>query len=208
MNKIEELLTKHCPKGVPMAALGDICEILDSRRKPVSKSNRESGAYPYYGANGIQDYVSSYIFDGTYLLVGEDGSVINSDSTPVLTWATGKIWVNNHAHILDTKKDVAILRYVYYALQGVNIKELVHGIPPKLNQSNLRSIHIPLPPLPVQQEIVRILDSFTDLQQNLQQELEARKKQFEVFREKLLSFNETVCGSARLDSICEVMCVH
>ena len=97
MTKLEQLIKELCPDGVKYKALGDVVEILDSQRKPVTKKDRQSGIYPYYGANGIQDYVNDYIFDGTFLLMGEDGSVINKDNTPVLTWATGKIWVNNHA---------------------------------------------------------------------------------------------------------------
>ena len=68
------------------------CEILDKKRKPITKAARESGKYPYYGANGVQDYVSGYIFDGVFILVGEDGSVITSSGTPIVTWAEGKIW--------------------------------------------------------------------------------------------------------------------
>ena len=75
---------------------------LIKSEKPVTKASREAGEYPYYGANGIQDYVSNYIFDGTFVLVGEDGSVITKSGTPVVTWAEGKIWVNNHAHIIET----------------------------------------------------------------------------------------------------------
>ena len=96
MSKIADLIAKHCSDGVPFNELGDLVEILDNMRKPVSKEKRIAGAYPYYGANGIQDWVSEYIFDGTYLLLGEDGSVINTDKTPVLNWVSGKFWVNNH----------------------------------------------------------------------------------------------------------------
>ena len=84
--------------------------MLDSRRKPVTKKDRVSGMYPYYGANGVQDYVDGYLFDGEYLLVGEDGSVINKDNSPVLTWAKGKIWVNNHAHVLPSFSPSVYLR--------------------------------------------------------------------------------------------------
>ena len=100
MSKIDELIQQYCPDGVEHVKLGDCCNILDFQRKPVAKGARSNGIYPYYGANGIQDYVSDYIFDGTYVLVGEDGSVITKKGNPVINWATGKIWVNNHAHIL------------------------------------------------------------------------------------------------------------
>lgn len=111
MNNIEKLLEGA---QVEWKTLGEVVEILDSKRKPISKSQRISGKYPYYGANGIQDYVNDFIFDGTFILLGEDGSVINEDGSPVLNWATGKIWVNNHAHILAEKSNKSILRYIYF----------------------------------------------------------------------------------------------
>ena len=104
MKNLETLINELCPDGVEFVKLGDCCQILDSKRRPVSKAKRVAGDYPYYGANGIQDYVDSYLFDGIFLLLGEDGSVINKDKSPVLNWAVGKIWVNNHAHILAEKK--------------------------------------------------------------------------------------------------------
>ena len=190
MSKIEELISKHCPNGVEYKCLGDVCDILDNQRKPISKANRESGEFPYYGANGIQDWVSGYLFDGTFLLVGEDGSVINADKSPVLNWATGKIWVNNHAHVLAENADVALLRYVYFALSCVDVSDIVRGVPPKLNQQNLRGIKIPIPPLSVQQEIVRILDGFSELEKELEKELVARRKQYEYYRNQLVPFGE------------------
>ena len=190
MNKIQQLIQQLCPQGVERKELGEIVEILDSQRKPVSKSNRVVGKYPYYGANGIQDYVDEYIFDGTFILLGEDGSVINKDGSPVLNWATGKIWVNNHAHILAEKSNIAILRYVYFALAIIDVTKVVKGNIPKITQQNLRGFQIPIPPLPIQQEIVKILDSFTQLEAELEAELEARRAQYEYYRNRLLSATE------------------
>ena len=138
--------------------LGDVAKNQDNKRKPVSKIERVTGEYPYYGANGIQDYVNDFIFDGEHLLIGEDGSVVNPDGTPVLNWATGKIWVNNHAHVLS-ESEKGNLKYIFYALSTVNIQGLVTGIPPKLNQENLNSIKIPIPTLPEQQKIASCLSS-------------------------------------------------
>ena len=171
----------------------DCCRILDNQRKPVTKANRKAGEYPYYGANGIQDYVADYIFDGTYVLVGEDGSVMTENFRPVVTWANGKIWVNNHAHVVGEVPEV-LLRYLFYILQTINIKELVRGNIPKLNQSDFRNLMIPVPPLVIQKEIVSILDRFnalcTDLTSGIPAEIEARKKQYEYYRDKLLTFNK------------------
>ena len=195
MKNLETLIQELCPDGVEFVKLGDVCDILDSKRKPVAKGRRIKGEYPYYGANGIQDYIDGYIFDGTYLLLGEDGSVINKDNSPVLNWATGKIWVNNHAHVLAERNDIALLRYLYYVLQTCDVSSIVRGMPPKLNQENLRNIEIPLPPIEVQTEIVRILDKFTSLEAELEAELDCRKRQYEYYRDKLLSFDNV--GGAR-----------
>lgn len=199
MNKLSELINKLCPNGVEYKPLEKCCNILDNMRKPITKSAREKGNYPYYGANGIQDYVSNYIFDGKFILVGEDGSVINRNGNPIVTWAEGKIWVNNHAHIIEEIEGIQ-LRYLYYYIQTINVANLIHGNIPKLNQGDFRKLRIAVPPMEVQCEIVRILDEFTELEAELEvkleAEIEARKKQYEYYREKLLNFNETAnpCG--------------
>ncbi|BAW65604.1 restriction endonuclease subunit S [Helicobacter pylori] len=189
--RLKTLLQTLAPKGVEFRKLGEVCEILDNRRIPIAKNKRNPGIYPYYGANGIQDYIDSYIFDGDFVLVGEDGSVINKDNTPVVNWASGKIWVNNHAHVLQTKNKLK-LKFLYFYLQTIDVSYCVAGTPPKINQENLKKITIPIPPLEIQQEIVKILDQFstltTDLLAGIPAEIEARKKQYEYYREKLLTF--------------------
>lgn len=194
-SNLQKLLKKYCQNGCEYKNLEDCCRILDNRRKPVTKGNRTVGKYPYYGANGIQDYVSDFIFDGTFVLVGEDGSVMTANFTPVVTWAEGKIWVNNHAHIVEETSGV-MLRYLFHYLQTINIKNFVHGNIPKLNQGDFRTLKIPIPPIPIQEEIVRILDKFTNLtaqlEAELEAELEARKKQYEFYRDRLLSFGKEI----------------
>ncbi|MFP6009110.1 restriction endonuclease subunit S [Helicobacter pylori] len=189
--RLQTLLHTLAPKGVEFRKLGEVCEILDNRRIPIAKNKRNPGIYPYYGANGIQDYIDSYIFDGDFVLVGEDGSVINKDNTPVVNWASGKIWVNNHAHVLQTKNELK-LKFLYFYLQTIDVSYCVAGTPPKINQENLKKITIPIPPLEIQQEIVKILDQFsiltTDLLAGIPAEIKARKKQYEYYREKLLTF--------------------
>ena len=183
MSELERLIQEHCPNGVEFKPLEKCCQILDNKRKPITKSAREAGEYPYYGANGVQDYVSDYIFDGIYVLVGEDGSVMTPNGTPVVNWAEGKIWVNNHAHIIS-EIDGVLLRYLFHYLQIVNVKPLIHGNIPKLTGGDFRALKIPVPPIEVQSEIVKILDNFTELTA----ELTARKKQYEYYRESLLTF--------------------
>lgn len=194
MSKLERLIEELCPNGVPFERLENHITLKDSERRPVTKKDRTAGCYPYYGANGIQDYVGDFIFDGTFLLVGEDGSVITESGTPILNWAVGKIWVNNHAHILIEKKGT-LLRYIYYALQYINISTLVRGTPPKLNQQNLNNIKIPVPPLPVQEEIVRILDTFSELTSELISELTAelnkRKQRYQYYKEYIIKKQKT-----------------
>ena len=191
MSRLEELIQEYCPDGVEYRKLEDCCNILDRKRKPISKGARQSGEYPYYGANGIQDYVSDYIFDGTFILVGEDGSVITSNGTPVVNWAEGKIWVNNHAHIIEEKSDV-LLRFLYHYIQTIDVSVYIHGNIPKFTGGDFKNLIIPVPPLPVQQEIVRILDSFTELTAELQAELQARKKQYEYYMDELI---HKYCGN-------------
>ena len=188
MSKIEELLKNE---KVEWKKLEEVCEILDSMRKPISKKDRNPGQYPYYGANGVQDYIDNYIFDGQFILMGEDGSVMNKDNSPVLHWIDGeKLWVNNHAHVLG-KKEEYTLKYLYYYLSKVDVSQIVRGTPPKLNQANMRNIDIPIPSPETQKKIVEILDNLTncvtELQAELQAELQNRTKQYEYYRNMLLS---------------------
>lgn len=175
--------------------LEEVCEILDSKRKPITKSKRIKGIYPYYGANGIQDYVNDFIFDGLFVLMGEDGSVIDKNNNPILHWVNNKkIWVNNHAHVLKNKDDFINLKYIYYSLSISDVSSIVKGTPPKINQANLRNIKMLIPPKAIQEYIVSILDKFEALSQSttegLRREIELREKQYEHYREKLLTFEK------------------
>ena len=138
--------------------LGEVCEILDSKRKPVTKKDRKVGQYPYYGAMGIQDYVDSFIFDGDYLLVGEDGAKWGANDKSAFQ-VHGKCWVNNHAHILKVNEDEICSSFIEHYLVGKDLSSYITGaVVPKLTQASLVSIPIPIPPLPIQQKIVAELD--------------------------------------------------
>ncbi len=187
MNKIERLIQELCPEGVEYKKLENCCTILDNKREPITKSARPSGRYPYYGANGIQDYVSSYIFEGKFVLVGEDGSVLTKNGNPVVTWAEGKIWVNNHAHIIK-EIDGICLKYLFYYIKILKVSKLIHGNIPKLTGKDFRLLQIPIPPIAIQEQIVKILDSFAELEAELEAELDCRKRQYEYYREQLLNF--------------------
>ncbi len=180
--------------GYAVVTLEDIAENCDSMRKPVTSGKREAGEYPYYGASGIVDYVKDYIFDGDYLLVSEDGANLLARSTPIAFSISGKNWVNNHAHIL--KFDCyETRRFVEFYLNSIDLAPYISGgAQPKLNQKNLNRIEIPLPDQKRQKYIVDILDRFdaicNDLTSGLPAEIEARQKQYEYYRDKLLSFKE------------------
>ena len=175
--------------------MGEIAINLDSQRRPVTKSAREAGEFPYYGASGIVDYVSDYIFDGDYLLVSEDGANLLARSTPIAFSISGKTWVNNHAHVLQFNS-YAERRFVEIYLNSIDLSPYVSGAAqPKLNQANLNRIPIPVPSFEEQERIVAILDKFdelvNDLSSGLPAEIKARRQQYEYYRDRLLTFRET-----------------
>jgi type I restriction enzyme S subunit len=172
--------------------LGELAENLDSMRKPITSGLREPGSIPYYGASGIVDYVKDYIFDGDYLLVSEDGANLLARSTPIAFSVSGRCWVNNHAHVLKFNS-YAERRYVEYYLNSIDLTPYVSGAAqPKLNKGSLESITIPNPSLEEKSRVVFILDKFdaltSSLTEGLPRELELRRKQYEYYRDLLLSF--------------------
>lgn len=172
--------------------LGELAENLDSMRKPVTSGLREAGDIPYYGASGIVDYVKDYIFDGDFLLISEDGANLVARSTPIAFSVSGKSWVNNHAHVLKFNT-YAERRYVEYYLNSIDLTPYISGAAqPKLNQKNLNSIKIPNPSPEEKIRIVAILDKFdaltNSISEGLPREIELRQKQYEYYRDLLLSF--------------------
>ena len=181
-------------RQVEWKTLGEVALNLDSKRKPITKRNRKDGKYPYYGASGIVDYVNDYIFDGDYLLVSEDGANLLTRVAPIAFSASGKIWVNNHAHVLEFKT-YTDRKFVEYYLNMIDLSRFIStAAQPKLTQDNLNKIPIPIPPFAEQERIVAILDKFdalvNDLSIGLPAELNARRKQYEYYRNKLLTFQE------------------
>ena len=169
-------------------------ELADKKRKAVKSSNRIEGNIPYYGANNIQDYVDDYTHDGTYVLVAEDGTT--SVERYSIQWATGKFWANNHVHVLRAI-DGLDNRFLFHYLHIVNfVPFLTGGGRAKLTKAKLLEIPIPIPypddiekSLAIQRRIVDILDKFTELEAELEAELEGRKRQYEYYRNQLLSFD-------------------
>lgn len=152
--------------------LEDCCEILDSLRIPITASNRERGIYPYYGANGIQDYVSDYIFDDDLVLLAEDGGSFGSKTKPIAYRVSGKCWVNNHAHVLKPKEGMDV-DFLCYSLMFYNTEGLVNGATrQKLTQSAMRKMKIPKFHIDVQRDIVKEIKSVMSI-------IDIREKQLE-----------------------------
>ena len=178
--------------GFEWKTLDQISENLDSKRKPITSGLRTSGKIPYYGASGIVDYVEDYIFDGDFLLISEDGANLLARNTPIAFSASGKIWVNNHAHILkfETYEE---RRFIEFYLNKIDLTPYISGAAqPKLNKKNLNSIKFPIPSIPEQQRIVSILDKFETLTNSITEGLplaiEQSHKRYEYYRELLLNF--------------------
>ena len=149
------------PEGWKVGTLFDIAEIFDKKRKPLSGNVREKmdKIYPYYGATSCMDYVDDYIFDGIYTLLGEDGSVVKENGLPYMQYVWGKMWVNNHAHILQGKNGYST-EMIHALLSITNIKFLVTGaVQAKLSQGNMQKILVAIPPKNVLDEIRPVIDN-------------------------------------------------
>ena len=137
-----------------MARLEEVCEILDSKRVPITAKDRTVGQYPYYGANGVQDYVADYIFDDELVLLAEDGGHFGSTDKPIAYRVSGKCWVNNHAHVLKPRACIDV-DYLCYSLMFRDVSDIVNGATrQKLTQADMRKIKIPLLSIEEQKTIV------------------------------------------------------
>jgi type I restriction enzyme S subunit len=150
-------------------ALGDVIEVHDHRRVPLSAAERRTrrGPYPYYGAQGVIDHIDDYLFDGRYILIPEDGENLRSRKLPIAYFAEGKFWVNNHAHIVRARDGVAVDRFIQSALQASDISGFITGAAqPKLSQANLLRIPLRVPDIEGQRRIASVLDAIDDLIEN------------------------------------------
>ena len=135
------------PNDWKIGKVDDIVDLYDSQRIPLSNNQRSKmkKIYPYYGATSVMDFVEEYIFDGKYLLLGEDGTVIDNKGFPILQYVWGKFWVNNHAHIMTGKNGFTV-ESLYLFFKQTNVKEIVTGaVQPKINQSNLKALKVRIP---------------------------------------------------------------
>jgi len=169
------------PSDWEVKELDEVVEFLDGKRKPIKDSDRAKihGIYPYYGASGIIDYVNDFIFDEELILLGEDGANIINRSSPLAFTVKGKIWVNNHAHVLRPKKGFAI-GYITEFLESIKYDKYNTGTAqPKLNKEVCSSIPILCPPLPEQTAIAQLLSTWDNAITNTQAlitQKEQRKK--------------------------------
>jgi len=189
---LQRLLDGAAVEWVPLGN-DDFFEVANNARRPVKASLREPGANPYYGANNVQDYVDGFTHDGEYVLIAEDGSASLEEYS--VQYAVGRFWANNHVHVVRGT-DAVNTRFLFHSLGIVNfLPFLTGGGRAKLTKGQLIEITIPIPcpedpqkSLAMQAEIVRILDAFSALTAELTAELEARKKQFDYYRDLLLNF--------------------
>lgn len=137
----------NLPDGWRLGTVSDIIQLHDSKRVALSGAERDKMAkiYPYYGATSLMDYVDNYLFDGIYLLLGEDGTVVDSLGFPILQYVYGQFWVNNHAHIITGKSGFSVEElYLFFSL--TNIKSIVTGaVQQKVSQQNLKKVPAIIP---------------------------------------------------------------
>ena len=181
--------------------LEDVCEILDSRRVPITAKDRKAGAYPYYGANGLQDYVADYIFDDELVLLAEDGGNFGSKERPIAYRVSGKCWVNNHAHVLKAKPNMHV-DYLCYALMFYDTEGLVNGATrQKLTQAAMRQMVIPYRDMTEQLQIIEKISQIV-------RSIEKRKEELQLLDQLVKSrfielFGNFVYEHGRW-SICEI----
>lgn len=160
------------PMGWKRVRFDSISENLDSKRVPVTESDRKDGVYPYYGASGIVDWINDYIFDEDILLVSEDGANLLMRSTPIAFSVSGKSWVNNHAHVVRFH-DFATQKFIEVYFSLIDISEYITGTAqPKLNQAKLNTMLFCWPPLSLQKQFAAFVERVDQQKQTVQQSFE------------------------------------
>ena len=192
-----------------------ICEILDSKRVPLNKEQRDNmkGNIPYYGANGVVDYINEYLFDEDLILMAEDGGYFDEYRTRHIAYKVkGKSWVNNHAHVLKVL-DSKTYEFIYYTLVHKNILPFINGgTRAKLNQADLKKIQIQYPPLKEQQKIAEILSSVDAAIEKTEQVIAKTEEVKKGLMQQLLTkgishteFKQTEVGKIPIDWKIEIL---
>ena len=177
------------PNDWTIGTIGDIIELYDSKRIPLSGSQRDKmdKIYPYYGATSLMDYVDDYLFDGIYLLLGEDGTVVDQYGFPILQYVEGKFWVNNHAHILTGKKGFSV-ETLYLLFSLTNVKSIVTGaVQQKISQSNLKKVEIVIPAKEILSNFDEIVQPIFAQIRNICREIEKLTQLRDTLLPKLMS---------------------
>lgn len=175
------------PEGWDIFNLGDAIENYDSKRKPLSSMQREKrvGIYPYYGASSVMAYIDDYLFDKRLVLMGEDGTVITKKGTPMLQFVEGKIWVNNHAHVLNGIK--ISNEYLYCFLNQYQISSHITGVAqPKINQANLNRIQILIPSEIIKKKFEEFSKNIFDIYFNLQSQNQRLREARDILLPRLM----------------------
>ncbi len=185
--------------------LGEICDVLDSQRKPITQRDRISGEYPYYGATGVQDYVKDYIFDEKLILIGEDGAKWGAGENTAFV-VEGKYWVNNHAHVIKPHRDNVLDNWIVYFLNVNDLSKHITGLTvQKLNQAKLREIELPLPPVYEQKRLIKILDEAFDkisiVKVNAEKNLRNTRELFESYLQNIFAKTSEEWISKRLGEV-------
>jgi len=182
-------ITDGVPQGWKDGMIQDIVIYHDKKRKPLSGMQRAEmqGKYRYYGAASILDYVNNYLFDGTYLLLGEDGTVITEDGYPILQYVTGKFWVNNHAHVLTGKMDYPT-EYLYMMFKATKVRDVVTGVAqPKISQARLSNKKTIIPSKEIVRNYCSIVSPMFKQILNLEHQIELHKEARDRLLPKLMS---------------------
>jgi type I restriction enzyme S subunit len=204
MNKIDKLIADLCPNGVELKSIGEICQINRGRVMSKDYLRDNSGEYPVYSSQTIDDGVfgriKTYDYDGEYLTWTTDGANAGS-----IFYRKGKFSITNVCGLLKVKDTGVNTKFLLYILATVSKKYVNAGMGnPKIMSNVMEKIKIPIPPLAIQQEIVKILDNFTKLEAELEAELEARKKQYEYYRTELLTFADRQTDRVRWITLNEI----
>lgn len=183
MNKLEQLIQELCPHGVEYKKLGEVCKIKNGQDYKKLKQ----GDIPVYGSGGIMTYVDTSIYDKPSVLIPRKGSLKN------IFYVENGFWNVDTIFYTEINSVYYVEKFFYYLIKQIDLEKFnFAGGVPSLTQSVLNKIMLPIPPLEIQKEIVRILDTFMELEKELEKELEARKKQYEFYREQLFTFDSSV----------------
>lgn len=197
MSRIEDLIAEYCPDGVEYKRLGDVCKIKNGK----DYKHLSAGDIPVYGSGGVMDVrVDTSVYNRPTVLLPRKGSIAN------VFYVDGPFWNVDTIFYTVIDEEQVIPRYLYHVMMNAHIENYSTGSAarPSLTQSALNKIEIPVPPLPVQEEIVQILDSFSSLEAELEAELEARRKQYAYYRDELLTFDRERVLVITVGELCDI----